>query len=93
MEIDLTAAADEVAEKIWDSRLMLTGNNPYAELSLQEKNVIKEQILPVLFHTVPIVEKAVKGKIDREIQWETEAENVEEAQADLNSIRGQIKNL
>lgn len=83
MEIDLTAVADEVAEKFWDARSMLTGRPPYAELDLQTKNSIKEQILPILFHTVPVVEKAVKAKIDREVIWESGA----------SDVRNQIKDL
>jgi hypothetical protein len=93
MEIDLTAVADEVAAKIWDARLMMSGEKPYAELELGHQNAIKEQILPVLFYTLPIVEKAVKDKIDREIMWNSNANNCEEAQANLNSIRDEIKNL
>jgi hypothetical protein len=83
MDIDLTAVADEVAEKIWDARLMLTGQKPYAELDLQHKNVIKEQILPVLFHAVPVIEKSIKGKIDREVIWESGP----------SDVRNQIKDL
>lgn len=93
MEIDLTAVADEVAAKIWDARLMMSGEQPFEELPLQVRNNIKEQILPVLFHAVPVIEKSIKDKIDREIQWETDANSWNEAQAELESIRGQIKEL
>jgi hypothetical protein len=93
MEIDLTAVADEVAAKIWDARLMMSGEKPFEELPLQVRNNIKEQILPVLFHSVPVIEKSIKDKIDREIMWVSNSNNCEEAQANLNSIRDEIKNL
>lgn len=91
MEIDLTAVTDEVAAKIWDARLLFTlGQKPYAELTLGEKNSIKEQILPVVFHAVPVIEKAVKEKIDREVEWEVEYTS---AAAALEIVREEIKNL
>lgn len=93
MEIDLTAVADEVAEKIWDARLMLTGQAPYAELDLQTKNAVKEQILPVLFHAVPVVEKSIKDKILRDIDWTPWSEDWNECHTQLEDIQREIKDL
>jgi hypothetical protein len=90
MEIDLTAVADEVAETIWDSRIMIHGRPPFAQLTLAQKNALKEQILPAIYYTVPIVEKAIKDKIDREVEWEVEYTS---AAAALEIVREEIKNL
>ena len=81
MELDLTTMADEIAASIWDARALQHMQGPYAELSIDTQNKLKESILPVMFHAIPIVERVVKEKFQKDVEV---LDSVADLLADLN---------
>ena len=67
MELDLTSMADEIAARIWDARDSQHMQGPYAELSIDTQSKLKEAILPVMFHAIPVVKREVESKFEKDV--------------------------
>lgn len=63
MEIDKTQLTDDVAAAIWASRDPLGMAAPFAEQDAMVQFWMKNDVLPVINHTLPLIEKTLKAKI------------------------------
>lgn len=64
----LTTVVDTVAESWWDARIMFDGRKPWAEIDLDTKNKVKEQILPFVFRTYPLAQQNLLNDLARAIR-------------------------
>lgn len=67
-EFDLTEILDRIVEDYWDARILIDGRKPWAEVDLDTKNKIKEQVLPWVFRSAPLIAEKVKAQVNRFIR-------------------------
>lgn len=64
-DFDLTDLMERIMSDYWDSRIMLDGRMPWAEVDMDTKNKIKESVLPWIFRAEPLITAKTKTDVAR----------------------------
>jgi hypothetical protein len=67
-DFDLTDLLERILQDYWDARILLDGRSAWADVPMEQKNLLKEQVLPWIYRAEPFITAKAKADVNRFIR-------------------------